>query len=150
MLTMRHMYSILQPVMNLNGNFVYARHAKRDREIIIKQKSFCFQSHCLSAHCWMRRWRLSRVIEATFWRRKGGLVNNPDQGKGQIRAEESRTGSSRHSDDRSPRVVVLNRDPFFFLGNVCGDVFVCHNCRVVGGGLCIMGISLAQVLLNIL
>lgn len=78
------------------------------------------------------------------------MGNNPEQGKVKLELKKAEQGPSRHGDDRSPRVVVLNRDPFFFLGTVCGDVFVCHNCRVVGGGLCIMGISLAQVLLNIL
>lgn len=70
--------------------------------------------------------------------------------KVKLELKKAEQGNSRCNDDRSPSVVVLNRDPFFSLGTMCGDIFVCHNCRVVGGGLCIMGISLAQVLLNIL
>lgn len=64
MLNIRHIYSMLEPVTNMNRNFASVTHAKIEREtIIIKQKAlYYFQFHCFSAHCWTRRWRLSRVM----------------------------------------------------------------------------------------
>lgn len=87
---MRHIYFILESVINLDRNFASIRRVKRERKRNSNNKAKVIFSSSLLFICSLLEivWSYGAVC----WKRKGRLSSSPSKGKNQIRARDSRAG----------------------------------------------------------
>lgn len=155
-LNLRHIDFILEYIRNFNRNFTSA-HLKEERRgwggrergegtIIIRMLLvLCYR--------WARRLRIVQNYEVKVRREKEGqaIIQVKSSIKLELKKVEQKT--SRHDE-----MMWALKWWFQTGGNfspqgtmaICEDNFGCHNYGEEGGGLCLMDICLAQVLLNIL